>query len=79
VRARAIENHAFVIAAAQVGTTAEGNSTHGHSMIVSPWGDVICESLATGPDVITAAIDLEEVRQRRSQIAVLELRRPDLY
>jgi predicted amidohydrolase len=79
VRARAIENHAFVIAAAQVGTTAEGNATHGHSLIIGPWGDVICESLATGPDVIIAAIDLEEVRQRRSQIGVLELRRPDLY
>jgi predicted amidohydrolase len=79
VRARAIENHAFVIAAAQVGTTDEGIATYGHSLIAGPWGDVICESLASGPDVITAAIDLEEVSRRRSQIGVLELRRPDLY
>jgi predicted amidohydrolase len=79
VRARAIENLAFVIAAAQVGTTTEGIATHGHSLIVGPWGDVISESLADGPDVITAAIDPDEVRRRRSQIDVLELRRPDLY
>lgn len=79
VRARAIENHAFVIAAAQVGTTTEGIATHGHSLIVGPWGDVMCESLAAGPDVITATIDPEEVRRRRSQIDVLGLRRPDLY
>ena len=79
LRARAIENHAYVIAAAQVGTTAEGIATYGHSLIVGPWGDVICESTASGPDVITATLDLEEVRRRRSQIGVLELRRPDLY
>jgi predicted amidohydrolase len=79
LRARAIENHAFVIAAAQAGTTAEGIATHGHSLIVGPWGDVIGESLALGPDVISATLDLEEVRRRRSQIDVLELRRPDLY
>lgn len=79
VRARAIENHAFVIAAAQAGTTTEGIATHGHSLIVGPWGDVIAESLAAGPDVITATLDLQEVRQRRSQIDVLGLRRPDLY
>jgi predicted amidohydrolase len=79
VRARAIENHAFVVAAAQVGTTTEGIATHGHSLIVGPWGDVISESLADGPEVITAVIEPEEVHRRRSQIDVLQLRRPDLY
>ena len=79
LRARAIENHAFVIAAAQVGTTKEGIATHGHSMIVGPWGDVLGESNAPGRDLVVVQIDLDEVRRRRSQIAVLELRRPDLY
>jgi deaminated glutathione amidase len=79
VRARAIENHAFVIAAAQVGTTAEGIATYGHSMIVGPWGDVLVESKKDGPDVIVATIDLEDVARRRSQIDVLQLRRPEIY
>ena len=79
VRARAIENHAYVVAAAQVGLTAEGIATHGHSMIVGPWGDVLVESQKSGPDVLVASIDVDEVRRRRSQIAVLELRRADLY
>jgi predicted amidohydrolase len=79
VRARAIENHAFVIAAAQVGATKEGIATFGHSMIVGPWGDVLVESKTPNPDVLIAQLDLEEVRRRRSQIAVLELRRPDVY
>lgn len=79
VRARAIENHAFVIAAAQVGTTAEGISTYGHSMIVDPWGEVLAESFESGPDVLVATIDLAEVARRRSQIAVLDLRRPEFY
>ena len=79
VRARAIENHAFVIAAAQVGTTAEGSAFFGHSMIVDPWGDVLAESLEEGEDVVVATIDLNEVLRRRAQISVLTLQRPALY
>lgn len=79
VRARAIENHAFVIAATQVGTTAEGLATHGHSMIVDPWGVSIAESSASGEDVLIADLDLEQVARRRSQIDVLHLRRPEVY
>ena len=79
LRARAIENHAFVIAAAQVGTTAEGLSSYGHSMVIDPWGQVIAQSDLDGEDVLVATIDVAEVARRRSQISVLELRRPDLY
>ncbi len=79
VKARAIENHAFVVAAAQAGTTAEGIATYGHSMIVGPWGEVLAESFADGPDVLVATLDLAEVARRRSQIAVLDLRRPEVY
>ncbi len=79
VRARAIENHAFVIAATQVGVTAEGFATHGHSMIVDPWGVSIVESSADGEDMLIADLDLEQVARRRSQIDVLHLRRPDVY
>ena len=79
LRARAIENHAFVVAAAQVGVTAEGIATYGHSLIIGPWGDVLAESTKDGPDMIVATIDLAQVAQRRSQIDVLGLRRPDIY
>jgi predicted amidohydrolase len=79
LRARAIENEAYVIAAAQAGTTSEGVSSYGHSMIIDPWGEVLAESTIDGEDVLVAAIDLDEVARRRSQIAVFELRRPDVY
>ena len=79
IKARAIENHAFVVAAAQVGTTAEGVATYGHSMIVGPWGDVIAESTADSDDIVLATLDLSEVVRRRQQIDVLTLRRPDVY
>ena len=79
LRARAIENHAYVIAAAQAGTTKEGISSFGHSMIIGPWGEVLAESDVDGEDILFATIDTREVDRRRSQIAVLELQRPDLY
>ena len=79
IRSRAIENHAFVVAAAQVGTTKEGIATYGHSMIVDPWGEVLAVSTNLGPEVITAVLNLDEVAKRRQQIAVMAFRRPDLY
>jgi len=79
VRARAIENHAFVIAAAQAGTTAEGIASFGHSLVVGPWGEVVAESSGDGEDVLVTSLDMDQVARRRSQIDVLHLRRPDLY
>lgn len=79
VRARAIENHAFVVAAAQAGTTAEGIATFGHSMIVGPWGEMLAQSDSDGEDVLEASLNLDEVDRRRSQIDVMNLRRPELY
>ena len=79
VRARAIENHAFVVAATQVGVTTEGLATHGHSMIVDPWGVTLIESSRTDEDVLVADLDLEQVARRRAQIDVLHLRRPEVY
>ena len=79
VRARAIENHAFVVAAAQVGSTPDGIATHGHSLIVDPWGAMVAESHLGGPDLVVASIDLGDVERRRHQISVMDLRRPDVY
>jgi len=56
LRARAIENGAFVVAAAQGGLHANGRKTYGHSLIVAPWGEVLAEA-GTDPGVIVADID----------------------
>jgi deaminated glutathione amidase len=56
MRARAIENGAFVIAPAQGGTHANGRKTYGHSLIVAPWGEILAEG-GTEPGVILADID----------------------
>lgn len=56
LRARAIENGAFVIAPAQGGLHANGRRTYGHSLIIAPWGDVLAEG-GIDPGVIIAEID----------------------
>jgi predicted amidohydrolase len=71
-RARAIENGAFMISAAQGGRHADGRETFGHSMIVAPWGEVLAEAGGDGPEVIVAEIDpalSAEVRQRIPSLA----------
>lgn len=71
LRARAIENAAYVVAPAQAGTHPGGRETFGHSLIVDPWGTIIGEALNDVPQVVMAEIDLEKVRQVRAQIPVL--------
>ncbi len=66
LRARAIENGAFVIAPAQCGTGG-GVPTHGRSMIVDPWGIVIAQA-PDGPGVVVAELDLDRVAAARRQI-----------
>lgn len=71
IRARAIENLVYVVAAAQSGRHPNGRETHGHSMIVSPWGDVLA-CRPQGPGVVVAACDLSPlaaVRERFPSIA----------
>jgi len=66
LRARAIENLAWVLAPAQGGTHVNGRQTHGHSMVVDPWGKVVAER-ATGAGVVLADIDPAfQTRMRRS-------------
>jgi deaminated glutathione amidase len=71
LRARAIENGAFVIAPAQGGTHANGRKTYGHSRIVSPWGEVLAEA-GTDPGVILAEIDPALSAQARARIPNLQ-------
>ncbi|MHA1157217.1 MAG: carbon-nitrogen hydrolase family protein [Alphaproteobacteria bacterium] len=70
LRARAIENGAYVIAAAQGGHHEDGRATHGHSMIIAPWGEVLAE-LGTEPGFITAEIDVAVADRTRRRIPAL--------
>jgi deaminated glutathione amidase len=67
-RARAIENGAFMISAAQAGTHEDGRETFGHSLIVDPWGRIIAEALTDEPQVVMAEIDLDEVSAAKKKI-----------
>ncbi|HZM45486.1 MAG TPA: carbon-nitrogen hydrolase family protein [Burkholderiales bacterium] len=70
IRARAIENLAYVLAPAQGGHHRNGRETHGDSMIVDPWGTVL-ERLPRGPGVVVAGIDLKRVRGLRQSLPAL--------
>ena len=62
LRARAIENQAYVIAPAQGGEHASGRRTYGHSMIVDPWGEILAVQ-PEGEGVVLAEMDLERIRE----------------
>ena len=74
LRARAIENLAWVVAPAQGGRHASGRETHGHSMIVDPWGKIVAER-ATGPGVIVAEIDPAYQAKMRASLPALSHRK----
>ncbi|MEG3165382.1 carbon-nitrogen hydrolase family protein [Sphingomonas sp. PB2P19] len=74
LRARAIESAAFVVAAAQTGVHADGRATHGHSLVVDPWGDVLLD-LGEAPGLGFAEIDPARVADVRARIPVLSHRR----
>jgi predicted amidohydrolase len=78
LRARAIENQAFVVAANQIGAAPPGHRSGGRSLIVDPWGVV----LASAPDtetVIVAELDFDLLADVRRRIPALSHRRPDAY
>jgi predicted amidohydrolase len=78
VRARAIENGFFVVAAAQTGTLARGYESHGHSLVCDPWGTVLADA-GDGPGVVVADCDLSAVERVRASLPSLAHRRPDAY
>jgi predicted amidohydrolase len=71
LRARAIENGAFVIAPAQGGLHANGRRTYGHSLIIDPWGEILAEA-EEEPCVILADVNLEAAQAARARIPNLE-------
>jgi nitrilase len=74
LRARAIENQVWMVAAGQGGQNSERRHTYGHSMIVDPWGRVLAE-IGEGPGVVTADLDRERLGEIRTRMPVWEHRR----
>ena len=70
LRARAIETGCFVLAAAQTGAHPGGRETHGHSLAVSPWGEVLADA-GTEEGVTLVDLDLAEVAEARRRIPAL--------
>ena len=73
LRARAIENLAYVVAPAQGGLHENGRRTWGHSMVVDPWGEVLAQQ-AEGAGVVAATLERERLAQVRRQLPALEHR-----
>ncbi|HEY1374383.1 MAG TPA: carbon-nitrogen hydrolase family protein [Candidatus Binatia bacterium] len=74
LRARAIENQAYVIAPDQIGHNPKSFSTYGNSMIVDPWGRILARA-PDKPSVITAEIDLDYLAAVREELPALKHRR----
>jgi predicted amidohydrolase len=72
IRARAIETGAFVFAAAQAGTHADGRETWGHAMAVDPWGTVLADLGRDAPGLAVVDLDLSRVEAARRQIPALQ-------
>lgn len=77
LRARAIENQMYVVAANRVGES-RGEVFGGHSMVIGPWGDLLVEG-GLEECLLTTEIDPEETNRVRQKITVFQDRRPDIY
>ncbi|MFW6021416.1 MAG: carbon-nitrogen hydrolase family protein [Guyparkeria sp.] len=79
VRARAIENSCWLVAAAQVGRHADGRETFGHSLIVDPWGRVLADADETPDTVRLARLDYPWLHGLRRRFPVRRLHRPEIF
>lgn len=74
LRARAIETGCFVLAPAQTGfhpeTAGKGRRTHGHSLVVAPWGEVLCDA-GQEPGTVVVDLDLAQVQAARARVPSL--------
>lgn len=79
LRARAIENQAFVVAPGQIGPHGEDNKQcYGHSLVVDPWGVVLADA-PNNEGVITAELDFDSLKKIRKEVPSLANRRPSAY
>lgn len=74
LRARAVENQCYVLAAAQGGTHANGRRTFGHTLLVDPWGEVVA-SLPLGEGVVIGELDMQRLQSVRRMVPALRHRR----
>jgi nitrilase len=74
LRARAIENQCYVVAAAQGGTHENGRRTFGHSLVVDPWGEVVACRRDDGEGIVVAELSRERIADVRRQLPALEHR-----
>jgi nitrilase len=74
LRARAVENQCYVLASAQGGRHPTGRVTHGHSMIVDPWGEVVAR-MDKGEGVVAAELDPKRIAETRTCLPALTHRR----
>jgi prepilin-type processing-associated H-X9-DG protein len=79
VRARAIENQVFMVAANQVGEHPGGHHSGGSSMIVDPWGAVLAHADGEIPGHVVAELDFDHQDDIRRRVPLMEHRRPKLY
>ena len=66
LRARAIETLSYILAPAQTGLNAEGVPCWGHSMIVDPWGQIVCQASQNNEEIVYGDIDLSTVKKTRA-------------
>ena len=75
LRARAVENQCYVLAAAQGGTHAGGRQTYGHSLLVDPWGEIVACRRESGPGVLLGTLDSQYLQEIRQRLPALQHRR----
>ena len=75
-RARAVEASAYVVAAAQVGSHADGRATYGHSLVVDPWGEVLLDMGGEAAGLGFTELDPQRLAKVRAQVPSLANRRP---
>lgn len=73
LRARAVENQCYVLAAAQGGVHPSGRRTYGHSLLIDPWGDVVAEQ-ADGAGIVVGDVDARRIAEVRAQLPALKHR-----
>ncbi|ELZ84715.1 nitrilase [Haloferax elongans ATCC BAA-1513] len=78
LRARAIENQAWVVAPAQIGDKPASEPTYGRTLVVDPWGNVVAKA-SDRETMLTATIDLEYLEDVRRDMQTLQHARPDVY
>jgi predicted amidohydrolase len=80
LRARAIEDQLYVVAAGQIGSSGEHRAWHGHSMVIDPWGTVIAQAPESATEaVVLADVDAAERDRVRQILPSLANRRPSVY